>query len=61
MYEKVRKARKEKKITIEEMAKELDFSSPSTYSKKERGDLPITIDEAQKICNKLGISPLLFF
>ena len=61
MYSKVRQIRKEMGITIQYMTDELGFKSPSTYSKKERGELPITVEEVKHICVILKISPLLFF
>lgn len=51
---KLREKRKSKKITCKQMAKILGFKSDSTYSKKERKELPITIDEANKIAIVLG-------
>lgn len=61
MFAEIKEVRKKNKITIIEMANYLNFKSPSTYCKKENGDIPITIEEAEKICTKLNISPLYFF
>lgn len=51
--------RKEKNITQEEMA-EIIGKKASTYAKKERGELPITIDEAKKICEFLDCELNIF-
>jgi transcriptional regulator with XRE-family HTH domain len=50
MLEKLRKKRKEYNLTVYDMANLLHLKSASTYSKKERGEIPINIDEAKKIC-----------
>lgn len=49
MYVNLRKLRKEKNLTCDYMAKNLGYSNRSVYSKKERGLLPITIEEAKTI------------
>ena len=51
--------RKEKNITQEKMA-EIIGKKASTYAKKERGELPITIDEAKKICEFLDCELNIF-
>lgn len=56
MEKELREKRKERKITVKEMAKFLGFKSDSTYSKKERKEIPITIDEAKKMCVILNCS-----
>lgn len=56
MQKKLREKRQEKNITVEEMAELLGYKSASTYSKKERGEIVITINEAKKICLILGCS-----
>lgn len=60
MYKELREKRKKKKISVNDIASIIN-KSPTTYSKKERGELPITIDEAKEICNFLKCSPLIFF
>lgn len=61
MFGQIRTIRKEMGITVREISERLGYKSPATYSKKERGELPITIEEAKEICLILKISPLLFF
>ncbi len=50
MQKELREKRQERNITVKEMANFLGYKSDSTYSKKERGEIAITIDEAKKIC-----------
>lgn len=50
MLKKLREKREEKGLTIEEMANLLNYKSSSTYAKKEREEIPISITEAKKIC-----------
>ena len=50
MQKQLREKRQERNITVKEMADFLGYKSDSTYSKKERGEIPITINEAKKIC-----------
>lgn len=50
MLYKLRRKREEKGLTVEDMAKLLNYKSSSTYSKKEREEIPINIEEAKKIC-----------
>lgn len=59
MLSEVIKKRKEKNITQKEMAKVIGKKA-STYAKKERGELPITIDEAKKICDFLNCELNIF-
>lgn len=54
MFYKLRNKRIERNITVSEMAEMLNLKSASTYSKKERGEIPIKIEEAKKICLILG-------
>lgn len=56
MQKKLREKRQERKITTSEMADFLGYKSGSTYAKKERGEIAITLDEARKICTILGCS-----
>lgn len=53
MYKKLRNKRKEKKYTIEKMGKIISKKG-TTYSKKERGEIPFSIDEANLICSELN-------
>ena len=50
MLNKLREKREEKGLTTKDMANLLNYKSSSTYAQKERGNLPINIDEAKKIC-----------
>ena len=50
MQKQLREKRQERNITVKEMAELLGYKSDSTYSKKERGEIAITVDEAKKIC-----------
>lgn len=61
MLDEIREIRQNKGLTINDMANVLGYKSSSTYSKKERGVIPITINEAIKICQILEISPIKFF
>lgn len=45
-----------KNLTVQEMADYLEVSK-GTYSKKENGKIPITVDEFAVIFDKLEISP----
>lgn len=54
MQKKLREKRKERNITTSEMAELLGYKSSSTYAKKERGEIAITLDEAKKMCIILG-------
>lgn len=51
MYEKLREIRKESKIPVEVIIKELGLSTLSAYYKKETGLVPITLEEAKIIAN----------
>ena len=50
MQKQLREKRQERNITVKEMAELLGYKSDSTYSKKERGEIAITVDEAKKMC-----------
>ena len=56
MQKQLREKRQERNITVKEMAELLGYKSDSTYSKKERGEIAITVDEAKKICLILNCS-----
>ena len=53
MYKILRTIRKEKNISILEMGKVIDKQA-STYAKKERGEIPFSLEEAKLISNYLG-------
>ena len=50
MISALRDKRKSRNLTIQEMSELLGYKSNSTYAKKERGEIAITVDEAKKIC-----------
>ncbi len=50
MLQKLRAKREEKGLTTKEMAELMNYKSASTYSKKEREEIPLSVDEAKKIC-----------
>ena len=50
MLQNLRNKREEKGLTINNMAKLLNYKSSSTYAKKEREEIPINLEEAKKIC-----------
>ena len=56
MLSKLRILRKEQKISTNKMSEILGFKTASAYSKKESGNVPITLDEAIKISNFFGKS-----
>lgn len=53
MYKKLKDKRKEKNITQEEMAKIIGKKG-STYAKKERGEIPFFVNEANLICSEFN-------
>lgn len=53
MYRNLEKIRKQKGLTIDNMAKIID-RSPANYFKKEKGYVSITVKEALLIANFLG-------
>jgi HTH-type transcriptional regulator/antitoxin HipB len=53
-YNRLKAERIAKGLTVQQMADELGVSK-STYSKKENGKLPVTVEEFSVISNKLGI------
>lgn len=54
-YNRLKAERIAKGLTIQEMADELGISK-GTYSKKENGKLPVTVDDFSVISSKLGIT-----
>ena len=50
MLQNLRNKREEKGLTTKNMADLLNYKSSSRYAKKERGEIPISIEEAKKIC-----------
>lgn len=49
MFKKLKNIRKEQNITIKHMAELLELKSPSSYWKKENGDVSFSLNEAKKI------------
>lgn len=49
MYVRLKELRKRNKISCSRMSKELGFANASVYNKKERGKIPIKIEEAKHI------------
>lgn len=62
MYEKLRKIRLEKGLTLLQMSKALGYSSPNAYARKEKGERRFTLDEVAIISNifKLSIEEIFF-
>lgn len=56
MVENLRKMRKERNISVADMAQLLGFKSNSSYCKKELGYIPISLEEARKISEYFGKS-----
>lgn len=56
MLKKLRENRKRKGLTTADMAKLLNLKSSSTYAKKEREEIKISLEEAKKICIILNCS-----
>jgi len=54
-YNRLKAERIAKGFTVQEMADELKVAK-GTYSKKENGKLPVTVDDFSVISNKLGIT-----
>ena len=54
-YNRLKGERIAKGFTVQEMAEELNISK-GTYSKKENGKLPITVEDFAIISNKLEIT-----
>jgi len=61
MLNLLRETRKKKRYTMKDMTIFLGFKAIGTYSKKERGEIPITINEAKQISDILKCSPMIFF
>lgn len=53
---KLRRLRKEKKLTIAAMSEVMGYKSQATYWKKEHGNISISLLEAEKISAVLGKS-----
>lgn len=60
MYEKLAEIRKKKKYTIKDLARVIG-KSPANYYKKEIGDVPFTLEEAEKIAQFLKKKPYNIF
>ena len=56
MYQNLRELRLKNKIPINVFLKELGVETKSAYYKKETGLVPITLEEAKKIADILGLS-----
>lgn len=56
MFDNVKTARKEKGLTIRDMSVILGLKAPSSYWKKEHGDVIFSLDEAKKVSIVLGKS-----
>lgn len=59
--ERLKKLRTDKGITFKDMARLLEYNSPSSYMYIERGDVQPTIEKMNKISNILGESVEYFF
>ena len=55
MYENLRRIRKERGMTCEQMGELLNIAT-TTYSKKERGKIPVTLKEAKIAADFFGDS-----
>lgn len=55
-YNRLKAERIAKGFTVEEMGEVLGVTK-GTYSKKENGKLPVTVEDFTLISNKLGIPP----
>ena len=49
MFTKLKNIRKENRISVKSMANMLKLKSPSSYWKKENGDVSFSLNEAKKI------------
>lgn len=49
MFTKLKNIRKENRISVKSMANMLELKSPSSYWKKENGDVNFSLSEARKI------------
>lgn len=56
MYQVLRDTRKQKHIDVIDIAKELGLKTTATYYKKEKQEVPITVEEAKIISKMLGVS-----
>ncbi|MFD1203555.1 helix-turn-helix domain-containing protein [Sporosarcina contaminans] len=55
-YNRLKAERIAKGLTVQDMADVLEVTK-GTYSKKENGKLPITVEDFSVISSKLGITP----
>jgi len=60
MYEKLAEIRKKRKLKLDDLASVIG-KSPANYYKKEVGDVPFTLEEAEKIANFLKLKPNYIF
>lgn len=60
MYEKLAAIRKKRKLKLEDLAIVIG-KSPANYYKKEVGDVPFTLEEAEKIAKFLKLKPNSIF
>lgn len=56
MYKILRDTRKYKHIDVIDIAKAIGLKTTATYYKKEKQEVPITIEEAKIISKMLGVS-----
>lgn len=56
MYQILRDTRKQKHINVIDIAKKLGLKTTATYYKKEKQEVPITIEEAKILSKMLGVS-----
>jgi transcriptional regulator with XRE-family HTH domain len=54
MYNALKNARRLNKVSAEELTELINLQSISSYYKKERGEVPTTIDEAKVLARRLG-------
>lgn len=53
MYNNLRRIRKEKKVSVEELAKLIERTE-NVFYKKERGLIPFTLEEAKIVADRLN-------
>lgn len=56
MFERLKRVRKEARVTCDEMATLLGLQTRGGYYKKENGDVPFTLEEAQKVARKFDMT-----
>lgn len=54
MFENLRKLRKNKNIKVKDICKALNLETESAYYKKEKGNVPFTLQEGKIISNLFG-------